>query len=626
MKSIESLNASSRIIQASTELNNSNNSVKPLSTPVTTINIHTNKSLQNITHKRSNTVRTIIQRIKNAITKFFDKSPTLKDMCGEVGISWETFSKLSQSAKETVLKCCLSGNDDEISDTNKLKIATNLSEKIKNLNANELCNELSTLKAEIDAYKENLEKELNQQVENSAKAKETFSVLGTCFEGEDNEIINKTINNLIEQNGGKINKNLFNTIKKTLKENFGVTSAGFNKAWADAISRTQGGEKIGGDIQLKFNGNTTSLNLQFTPQNQLSGFPNDTTGIKHYSSAIQHRSLQEANTKVDHAVNLWKQDIEVNNDNMQFLRHGCTRGGEEASKEILLNALMLQHGDAINEWQDNNEPLNLQFTNVQLMTLGHLADYKMPIEQINAFKKLAEKQPIELTTKEGKTIKVNIGKPLLFNFAVNAQHFRKLDSILADSGDKDTIKAQNLESFKQLFGEDFPSISSNIFGGLIKTKLNDQNTTDIQRQQIQTLAKQISEIYQSHPEGLKENPYALPTRVLALTNLLGYASSFNCKSGKDRTGVCAMELSNLCAQMMSRQEISKPMEPISHEEQKNLQAIYKEGSSSKDILKTNTIFQKNLKIQEFLGFNSVGKRFGVDWTKSFEENVENFKA
>ena len=58
---------------------------------------------------------------------------------------------------------------------------------------------------------------------------------------------------------------------------------------------------------------------------------------------------------------------------------------------------------------------------------------------------------------------------------------------------------------------------------------------------------------------------------------------------------------------------------------KNLQALYKEGSSAKDILKINTIFQKNLNIQEFFGFDTVGKRFGVDWKKSFEENVKTFK-
>ena len=67
------------------------------------------------------------------------------------------------------------------------------------------------------------------------------------------------------------------------------------------------------------------------------------------------------------------------------------------------------------------------------------------------------------------------------------------------------------------------------------------------------------------------------------------------------------------------------MQPITPEEQKNLQAIYKEGSSARDILKINTVFQENLNIQEYLEFDTNGKPFGVDWNKSFEENVKTFK-
>ena len=90
------------------------------------------------------------------------------------------------------------------------------------------------------------------------------------------------------------------------------------------------------------------------------------------------------------------------------------------------------------------------------------------------------------------------------------------------------------------------------------------------------------------------------------------------------------------AQIMSGAEISDPKEPISKEEQKNLQAIYKEGSSARDIPRINAIFQENLKINEFPRFNKFpkfgknvnanGERFGVDWRKSFEENVETLKG
>ena len=178
-----------------------------------------------------------------------------------------------------------------------------------------------------------------------------------------------------------------------------------------------------------------------------------------------------------------------------------------------------------------------------------------------------------------------------------------------------------------MFGDDFPDSNKNNFGGLIKTKLENLGESDPQKtKQIQTLANQILDIYKSHPEGFEENPYALPTRVLALTNLLGYAGSFNCKSGKDRTGVCAMELSNLCAQMMSGEKISNPMTPISDEEQKNLQAIYKEGSCARDIPHINTVFQENLKIDQNLKFVANEKRFGVDLSKSFESNISKLNS
>lgn len=473
------------------------------------------------------------------------------------------------------------------------------------------------------------------RTENQSTKIDTFAKLGDCFEGKDKEAIQGRIDSLIQSNGGKINKELFNTIQETLKKDFNVSDADFYKAWSKAISTTQGGEVLGGKIGLKIGGKDVKLNLKFTPQAKMSGFIGDTEGLKHYSSAIQNYSLQKTGEKGNHAVNLWKQDIEVNGHNMQFLRHGCTRGGEEATKEILLNALLLQKGeDAISNWDKNEGPLELQFTNVQLMTAGHIADRKMPIEQMDAFNKLAKNQPIELKTKDGRTIKVNIGKPLLFDFGVNLQHFKGIEKVLADSQDKKTIKEQNLESFKQLFGENFPKNVKNndgnvVFeeGSLIKKYLDDPKNGDADKAQVRTLANQILDIYKNHPEGLKENPYALPTRVLALTNLLGYASSFNCKSGKDRTGVCAMELTNLCSRMMAGGEISDPKKPITgSEEQQNLQAIYKEGSSARDILKINTVFQENLNIQEYLGFDVVGKRFGVDWKKSFEENIKNLNA
>ena len=563
----------------------------------------------------------IYKKPSNAIKQFFSKSPTIKEACQQFGISDDDFIALSRSQKEDVFKIILNPlNENELSIEDKIKLSEKLLEKLSNVGADALIN---GIKSNLNDLKTKLE----QQQKEVRDAKNTFEKLKKRFQGQNAEEIGKTVDELIEKNKGKINLKLFNTLKKTLKKQFGVSDAEFYKAWSTAISLTRGGEIIGGNISLKFGKKDVNLSLQFTPQNQLSGFIGDTIGLQHYSSAIQNYSLQKTGEKGNHAVNLWKQDITVGVKNMQFLRHGCTRGGEEASKEILLNAIMLQHDiNEINQWSDGDAPLKLKFTNVQLMTLGHIADRKMPKEQMETFNKLFEQQPIELKTKDGTTIKIKVEQPLLFDFGVNLQHFRGFEKVLADKSDKTMLKEQNLKSFKQLFGEDFPQLTKSNgkidFGktSLIGKKLT-QNISENEKNQIQTLANQILTIYQTHPEGLKENPYALPTRVLALTNLLGYASSFNCKSGKDRTGLCAMELSNLCAQMMTGNDITDPMKPITKEEKTNLHAIYAEGSSARDILKINTVFQENLNIQEYLNFDINSKRFDVDWKKSFEENI-----
>lgn len=454
-----------------------------------------------------------------------------------------------------------------------------------------------------------------------------FDVLGSSFEFKQ-QPIQKTIDKLTLAN----KETLFNDVYKKLTKDFNITKVDFYKAWANAISRTQGGEIIKSQepIKLKFGEEEIDLNLRYTPQLQLSGFIGDKNGIKHYSSVIQNSNLLKGKVVGSHAVNLWQQDIEVAGQKMQFLRHGCTRGNENATKEILLNALILQYGkDTITDNITDNTSLELKFANVQLMSLGPIADQKMPLEQIDAFNKLFEKfenNIVELEKKDGKTINIKCTKPLLFNFGVNLQHFKEIEKKLADSDDKKKLEDQNLKSFKRLFGENFPNLT--IKNGILRLEENcliqeALNHNDEQtKKQIKTLAKQIFTIYLSQPEGLKENPYALPIRVLALTNLLGYTSSFNCKSGKDRTGICAIELANLCAQIMSNKNISNPTDTISKEEKKNLQAIYKKGFSARDIIRINNVFQKNLNVQEYLGFDANRKRFGIDWKKSFEENIE----
>lgn len=427
--------------------------------------------------------------------------------------------------------------------------------------------------------------------------------------------IKGTIQDLIKGNSGNFDKKLLDSIQKTLEKDLGIDQKTFNQAWAKAISETQGGEVIKNKhVTLKFDGKEVKTQMTFTPQAKMSEFGNDT--LKHCSSVYQSSKVGAT----QHAVNLWRQDIEVEGkQSMSFLRHGYILEQENAAKEILANACALKHGEELIQNTSKDNPLTLNFTNVQLMSFGTIADTDKAWKQMEMFNSLTDesKQPLELNYR-GKTIYVEFEPPLLFNFGVNAQHFNHLE--IGNSKAKKQAEDQNLESFKKLFGTNFPNNEKKgddvVFedGSLIMQYLNSKGADG---KQIQMLANQIFDIYKNHPEGLKENPYALPTRVLALTNLLGYASSFNCKSGKDRTGACAMELTNLCAQIKSENKIYNP-EDESVEEQQNLQEIYKEGSCVRDIPKVNTVLQTGLKLGSS---KHINKRFLVDLTKPFDSNL-----
>ena len=151
--------------------------------------------------------------------------------------------------------------------------------------------------------------------------------------------------------------------------------------------------------------------------------------------------------------------------------------------------------------------------------------------------------------------------------------------------------------------------------------MNDTNIDASQKAKARTLAEQIHSIYQKHPRGISKNPYALPCRVIALMDLLGYASSYNCKSGKDRTGVCSMELTNLIGQLHANNNtLPDPFAQISPEEQRNLQTIYCAGDAA-EIVKTNTAgTQKGFTIKEVPIWTSISDRFGTKLIDPFDQN------
>ena len=81
---------------------------------------------------------------------------------------------------------------------------------------------------------------------------------------------------------------------------------------------------------------------------------------------------------------------------------------------------------------------------------------------------------------------------------------------------------------------------------------NESAQLDSEIRAIQELSKQIALIWQSGSyQQAGRDPYKLATRLAMLSSLLGEATAFNCKSGKDRTAQLDVELKFLAFQIFS---------------------------------------------------------------------------
>ena len=367
------------------------------------------------------------------------------------------------------------------------------------------------------------------------------------------------------------------------------------------------------------------------PQYQLSGF-SDGNGTKYTytdnSGERQDYKLYSSNFgSKDHVSDLWGQNISGPNGKISFIRSGCSRGNDQAAKELCLNAAIMQKGgkevfDLLIK-TNKGAPIPLKLSNIQLMTPGKLGDGDIPWKQMQRLWDFSRerKEPITVpyTTGDGQTVnvKIKLEEPLLFNFGVNFQHFKF--GFFASSKD---IDKQNAESFRKLFGVNPSELSSSvpcIENSILGEFLADSKKTETEKGRAIALATQIINILKKHPRGIESNPYALPVRVMLLTSLIGYATTYGCKSGKDRTGVCSLELEALATKLLSGGELYDP-EKTTDEEQAILKQLYLQGEANK-IAKANT-GQKGLKIQEALGFTSLSKRFDFNLADDFVDQSE----
>ncbi len=332
----------------------------------------------------------------------------------------------------------------------------------------------------------------------------------------------------------------------------------------------------------------------------------------------------------EHAINLWKTEVK-SGEKILFsaLRHGNTRGKEQSTKEIILAAAYQQYGRELLEKNSSKEsPIKVKLGNIQLMspTRGLTSplspDEDLPFKQMNRFKKYIN-NPFETTinTKNGpKSIWLKLEKPILVNFGTNIQHYAMHGALVTSSN------KQNQEAFNTLFGESLLEQYLENYSKNKKYQLrssdfkengqigqwildeNNQNQVDykVKLKKIINLSNQILFLWCStNKKGSSSNPAAIQTRLAALMYLIGYPVSFNCKSGKDRTGEVAAEINDLVLNMEANNgEVPDPNKKLSIKDQLESRKVL-DATQSDKIAQSNTGL-RGLKV----GYKNTKKNLG----------------
>lgn len=353
-----------------------------------------------------------------------------------------------------------------------------------------------------------------------------------------------------------------------------------------------------------------------------------------YEDGKRGISSRSANTS-KHAANVWINKVEAGEGDknkkplFSAVRFANTRGKKTATKELLL-AMALQSCNFNTQTlfdTSQNKPYKFSVSNIQLLspTSNFLKkfgfDGDMPFKQMDRIKKLCNGDQIKLVLEDSNGIKRPIylkpdKDPVLFNFGSNDVHYSKFLSLLTN---KSKTYKRNLESMQTLFGknfekdENFPK-DSKVGMYLAKAeekvteakKLKEAAKEAIRKAKktkndevakaameaakkakaameaannkkiVETLSRQIVNMWkETKGNGYNDDRFGIQSRLSVLLYYLGYQVSFNCKSGKDRTGIMAVESNFIVQKINSTGKVPDYKKELDSGDKKLLRELYK---------------------------------------------------
>ncbi|EDJ2843290.1 type III secretion system effector inositol phosphate phosphatase [Salmonella enterica] len=272
-----------------------------------------------------------------------------------------------------------------------------------------------------------------------------------------------------------------------------------------------------------------------------------------FPSAYQGKGVCSWDTKnIHHANNLWMSTVSAHEDGKDKtlfcgIRHGVLSpydvkdpllrqaGAENKAKEVLTAALFSKP-DLLTRALEG-EAVNLKLVSVGLLTASNVLGKEgtMVEDQMRAWQSLTQPEKmihLKIRNKDGELQTVKI-KPEIAAFNVGVNEL----ALKLGFGLK-TSDSYNVEALHQLLGNDLrpEAKPGGWVGDWLAQYPNNYKVVNI-------LARQIKDIWKNnlhHKDG--GEPYKLAERLAMLANEIDAVPAWNCKSGKDRTGMMDSEI------------------------------------------------------------------------------------
>ncbi len=203
---------------------------------------------------------------------------------------------------------------------------------------------------------------------------------------------------------------------------------------------------------------------------------------------------------------------------------------EKAAQELLLAAVAVNISERALR-ASSRLPLKIATfelqTRVESTKLQHPLATEAPIvdQAFYAMKQLEKQESVAIFRGENfpaLEIPVDV-KVVGFNFPVHEKSFRE------KLGYKEEVAARNAESLDVLMAD-------------AKAALQDTSIGEKNKAKIKLLMKELEEIFAGAAWEITQDPYRFNSRLINLAYLVGYTVHFNCRSGKDRTGIVDAEV------------------------------------------------------------------------------------